>query len=173
MSGSARAEHAAFAVALALFGLAWPRPPVRPLPCPQPVAREPGAIVCSPTDTAADAPRLDGPPRRIFGLPLDPNRAAPAALETLPGIGPALAAAIVRERGLRPFESIAGLARVRGLGPLRIRAFRPYLAVSEGLARGPVRSVKSASCRLSCENGNGPDGGACEGAPAVTAEATE
>jgi len=50
------------------------------------------------------------------------NRASAAELETLPGIGPALAAAIVEERRTGgPFRSAEDLMRVRGIGPALVR----------------------------------------------------
>jgi competence protein ComEA len=48
---------------------------------------------------------------------IDVNRADEAALERLPGIGPALARRIVEARAERPFRSVEDLARVRGIGP--------------------------------------------------------
>jgi len=49
---------------------------------------------------------------------LDVNRASAEDLDTLKGIGPALAARIVQARAERPFRDWADLqARVRGLGP--------------------------------------------------------
>jgi DNA uptake protein ComE-like DNA-binding protein len=50
------------------------------------------------------------------------NRAGPAELGTLPGIGPARADAIVRARARRPFARLSDLARVKGLGPKRVQA---------------------------------------------------
>jgi competence ComEA-like helix-hairpin-helix protein len=53
---------------------------------------------------------------------IDPNRASPAELEGLPGVGPALAAAIVEERRRGgPYRSAADLMRVRGIGPALVR----------------------------------------------------
>jgi len=50
------------------------------------------------------------------------NRATAAELEALPGIGPALARAIVEERARGgPFRSAADLARVPGIGPALVR----------------------------------------------------
>lgn len=51
------------------------------------------------------------PPRAV-----DINRADADELQRLPGIGPALAARIVAERRLRPFESVDDLRRVQGIG---------------------------------------------------------
>ena len=53
--------------------------------------------------------------------PVDVNRASAAELETLPGVGPATAAAIVAERDLNgPFASFDDLERVPGIGPAKL-----------------------------------------------------
>jgi competence protein ComEA len=51
--------------------------------------------------------------------PIDVNAAGVEELQALPGIGPALAEAIVKER---PFKSFADMDRVKGLGPAKITA---------------------------------------------------
>ena len=81
---------------------------------------------------------LRGPVRRLFGLPLDPNRADASTLETLPGIGPARAQAIVRERCRRRFESPTDLLRVHGIGPRTLARLSPWLAVE------PAREARCA-----------------------------
>jgi len=49
------------------------------------------------------------------------NTAAPSALEALPGIGPAKAAAIIADREANgPFASCSDLQRVRGIGPATV-----------------------------------------------------
>jgi len=62
--------------------------------------------------------------------PLDLNTATAAQLETLPGVGPATATAIVthRERNGR-FVSVDGLGDVRGIGPSKLEALRPLVRV--------------------------------------------
>lgn len=58
-----------------------------------------------------------------LGVPLDVNRASAAQLEALPGVGPALAGRVVRERERGgPFADVADLQRVHGVGPARIQA---------------------------------------------------
>jgi competence protein ComEA len=53
--------------------------------------------------------------------PVDVNRASAGELETLPGVGPATAAAIVAERDLNgPFASFDDLERVPGIGPAKL-----------------------------------------------------
>ncbi len=55
--------------------------------------------------------------------PIDVNRASAAELETLPGVGPATAAAIITERDRNgPFVSFDDLERVPGIGPAKLSA---------------------------------------------------
>ena len=54
----------------------------------------------------------------LVGLPVNINVADAHALESLPGVGPSTAAAILSSRAeLGPFASVAELERVRGVGP--------------------------------------------------------
>jgi competence ComEA-like helix-hairpin-helix protein len=76
------------------------------------------------------------PPRRIHvpGHPssgvLDLNRASAAELEALPGIGPGLAAAIVRRRDRRgPFRDASEVLEIRGFGAARYSQLRSTLSV--------------------------------------------
>ena len=76
-----------------------------------------------------------GPRELLLGRPMDVDRAGAADLEALPGVGPALAAAIVADREARgPFGSARALDRVRGVGPGRLRAL-------EGLVAGGAEAV--------------------------------
>jgi len=72
---------------------------------------------------------LRGPARLLFGLRLDPNTADAAALEVLPGLGPARAQALVAARCGRPFRELQDLERVPGIGPRTRAALEPWLAV--------------------------------------------
>jgi competence protein ComEA len=119
-----------FAAALALVAVA-PRIREAP-PCTGASAgADPAAVVCE----AGRGPELRGAARLLFGLGLDPNRAEPASLEALPGIGPARAAAIVEERCRRPFAAPAELERVRGIGPRTRAGLEPWLAFGDAPAR--------------------------------------
>jgi hypothetical protein len=149
MQHAAPVERAGFALSLLLLALAWPVRERQPEACADPVARTPGEVVCAIGPEAA--PRLEGPLRRLFGRPLDPNRADAITLETLPGVGPARASAIIRERCKRPFASIAELQRVPGIGPQRIRKLESFLELEEGLASAGPTSVDSGTCRSTCE----------------------
>lgn len=62
--------------------------------------------------------------------PLDLNRADVAALETLPGVGPATAAAIVAHREEHgPFASVTALDEVPGIGPAKLDRLRDLVTV--------------------------------------------
>jgi competence protein ComEA len=62
--------------------------------------------------------------------PLDLNAATLADLEALPGIGPTLAEAILRERERRGrFESVEDLKQVRGIGEQRFADIRDLVTV--------------------------------------------
>jgi competence protein ComEA len=64
------------------------------------------------------------------GAPLDLNTATQADLEALPGIGPVLGAAILRERERRGgFRSIDDLRSVRGIGEQRFADLRGLVTV--------------------------------------------
>lgn len=64
------------------------------------------------------------------GGPIDLNAATADQLEELPGIGPALAAAIVSERErMGGFRSVDDLQRVRGIGPARFEQLRELVTV--------------------------------------------
>ena len=146
MQGRARwAARAGLALSGALLALALPGGGAPAAPCPEPSAlpADPGGsppVACRGRERGL--PALRGPARRVFGLPIDANRADPATLETLPGIGPARARAIVRERARRPFSSVADLARVRGVGPHTLGRLAPWLTVEH--RRGEKREERDA-----------------------------
>jgi len=66
----------------------------------------------------AEGSALEGVGRLVAGERIELNRASEALLTTLPGIGPARAAAIVDARAAKPFQSARDLERVRGIGPV-------------------------------------------------------
>jgi len=120
-------------VALALLAAAWPGSSAAPAACAEPrdaesrvaesrLAEAGGgrwtrAVVCG---GGAGTP-VRGPARRLFGLGLDANATDASTLETLPGIGPARARALVEARLERRFCRARDLERAEGIGP-RIRA---------------------------------------------------
>ncbi|MDF1524210.1 MAG: ComEA family DNA-binding protein [Trueperaceae bacterium] len=60
---------------------------------------------------------------------IDVNAASVRLLETLPGVGPVTAVRIV---AARPFHSVDDLARVPGIGPVRLEALRDRVTVGGG-----------------------------------------
>lgn len=66
-------------------------------------------------------------PSREATLRVNVNSATLDELETLPGIGPALARLIVAGR---PYEDVEALARVRGIGQATVESLRPFVKVS-------------------------------------------
>lgn len=106
------------------------------------VADSIGATRAAVDDTlarAAEAARPLAP-----GETIDVNRADAVQLQRLPGVGPARAAAIVRERDAEgPFASAADLERVSGIGPAMIERWAGTV-VAGGVprrARPPRSSV--------------------------------
>ncbi|MDQ4024065.1 MAG: helix-hairpin-helix domain-containing protein, partial [Actinomycetota bacterium] len=58
------------------------------------------------------------------------NSADQAALETIPGVGPVTAAAIVAYRDeTGPFTSVEQLLEVSGIGPATLESVRPYVTL--------------------------------------------
>lgn len=66
----------------------------------------------------------------VAGAPVDLNTADVAALDSLPGVGPATATRIVEDREENgPFASVDDLARVSGIGPKKLEALRDLACV--------------------------------------------
>lgn len=64
----------------------------------------------------------------LLGRPVDLDRASVEDLGAVPGIGPGLAAEVVRDREERgPFRTPEDLRRVRGIGPARMERARPWV----------------------------------------------
>lgn len=86
---------------------------------------EPGPVAPGATD--AGGPGTDGSP--AAGL-VDVNTATAEQLDTLPGVGPATAAAILEERERRGrFGSVDDLLDVRGIGEAKLEALRDLVRV--------------------------------------------
>jgi competence protein ComEA len=67
--------------------------------------------------------------RVLLGIPLEPDAMSRADWEALPGIGPALAQAIVLDRQKNGnFHDLEGVSRVPGIGPGKIRALKHFFA---------------------------------------------
>ena len=65
-----------------------------------------------------------------MGAPVNLNTADAAELETLPGVGPTTAAAIIEHRERDgPFTSVDDLLDVRGIGEAKLEALRDHVTV--------------------------------------------
>jgi competence protein ComEA len=83
------------------------------------------------------------------GERLDPNFADATELRRLPGIGPAKAEAIVRDRRERgPFGSLDALGRVPGIGPATLERLAPHLALRPAPAAPPGARPSSSPIDL-------------------------
>ena len=79
---------------------------------------------------AVSADRLATTPTASAGSGvLDINSATAEELETLPGIGPKLAGAIIEYRGQHAFQSVDDLNDVPGIGEKRLAELRPHVRV--------------------------------------------
>ncbi len=88
-----------------------------------------------------NASTFDRPPSNIY--PIDLDQAPATVIESLPRIGPALAARIVANRdSFGPFGSLDGVQRVRGIGPAMAKAIREKVTFS-GVARDGAPSAKN------------------------------
>jgi len=103
--------------------------------------------------TSKPAAPTPAPPQSAVGrLPsavslVDLDYASPAAIESLPRIGPALAARIVANRdSFGAFGSLDGLQRVRGVGAAMAKALRARVTFS-GVARADAPTSKDKGRR--------------------------
>jgi competence protein ComEA len=86
---------------------------------------DPGAV--SGGGGAGGAGGVGGP---AVGAPVNLNSATAEQLDTLPGIGPATAAAIISDRDAHgPFRSVNDLGRVRGIGDAKLDQLRDLVTV--------------------------------------------
>jgi competence protein ComEA len=90
----------------------------------KPAGTTPVAKAPSPRPTPVGAAPASGP--------VDLNTASETSLESLPGVGPATAKAIIAGR---PFANVDDLAKVKGIGPAKLAAMRAQVTVSS--ARTP------------------------------------
>lgn len=85
---------------------------------------DPATVPSGPTVSASSG--VD----EVTSGPLDLNTATASQLETLPGVGPATAAAIIDDRRRHgPFAAVADLERVPGIGPAKLAAIADLVTV--------------------------------------------
>lgn len=88
------------------------------------------ALGSSETSSATPAPSIPTTTQTAATTVIDLNTADSVALETIPGIGPVLAGAIVQHRDENgPFPSVDALLDVSGIGPATLESVRPYVRV--------------------------------------------
>jgi hypothetical protein len=153
----AGSRAAASALVLLAWGLARP-----PAPPSGPACESPREARCSEgwTVRVSCNPERPSLPLRgaaplLFGGKLDLNRAPPAVLEVLPGIGPARAAALAAERERRPFASVDEVERVRGIGPATAAGLRGW-AEARPSRPAPAAGKCDQAARASATTPPGP-----------------
>jgi competence protein ComEA len=74
--------------------------------------------------------------RLALGIPLHPDRMSREDWVTLPGIGEKLAAEIERDRqNYGDFGRFEALERVKGIGPAKLKALRPFFVRGDNLPK--------------------------------------
>jgi len=136
MQELSRRARAALAIAALLFALPLLRGAPPPADCPAPgeLRAEAGHSVELVCESRLPGRPVRGPARRLVGLPIDPNRADAATLESLPGVGPARAEAILKARGQRRFARVEDLERVPGIGPRTLAGLAGWVGIGEAAA---------------------------------------
>jgi competence protein ComEA len=81
-------------------------------------------------DTATSIPQTlpTAPPQRALVI-VNINSASAEQLETIPGIGPATAKAIIEFRRRRRLTSVEDLLDVKGIGKKKLERMRPFITV--------------------------------------------
>jgi hypothetical protein len=155
MEERSRLARAALLLAGSVFAATLARNPPPAPACPEPgesasFAGHSIAVACR--NPLSERP-VRGPARLLVGLPIDPNVADAATLETLPGIGPARAQAIVAERARGRFRSEAELTRVPGIGPRTLAGIAAWIEVAEPAGAGPLGPGRPdrVGCAEGCE----------------------
>jgi competence protein ComEA len=109
---------------------AWLEVPPRRPPCAPEGRGEPPRHHLGCAADGGPARTLAADERLLLGLPIDPNTAGSRELALVPGLSRRLAAEIVRDRERNgPFGRVEDLVRVRGVGPKRLAAAAPHLAI--------------------------------------------
>jgi competence protein ComEA len=117
-------ERRAAGLAAADTSAAAPPAAAAPAPPPPPPAPADSSAIHRTPRRAASRPRAPAAPAAPVAL----NRATPAELQTLPGVGPVLAERIVAFRAAHgPLRTIADLQRVQGIGARTAARLAPHV----------------------------------------------
>lgn len=130
-------------------------------PTPEPPPGGPDALpeLLAASRDRADQEEARGKPLRA-GERLDPNRASAVELDRLPGVGPATAEALVRDREAEgPYRTAEDLLRVRGVGPALLARLGPHLDLSDPPPGRPVRSGAGGRDATEADGGRAGGGG--------------
>ncbi|MGA7577250.1 MAG: ComEA family DNA-binding protein [Desulfobaccales bacterium] len=99
-----------------------------------------GSLITITPDRHYQLGRMAGAHLLTLGLPLELNTASADDLAAIPGVGPALAQAIVSYRTTYgPFRTIDDLLKVSGVGPKKLENLRPHLVIPESSDRVAAR----------------------------------
>jgi len=129
IEGRTMVGAAAVLLLTGLLRLGFSPPPVPPPPGNAEAAT---TLLASSTVLAADQQRASRP--LAPGERIDPNQADAVELDRLPGVGPAIARRMVRDREENgPFPSAEALIRVPGIGAATLAEFAEHLTVHEGI----------------------------------------
>lgn len=172
------AERRALAASLILVGLAGLARVARTSDAAglEWVRADASAPATSPRDSVAAALAREARAQTPLaaGERIDVSTAPAEELRRLPGVGPGLAAAIERERRIRPFARVADLERVPGIGPATMARLSEHVRVTTmGAAVGEARSVgdRRPATSMGCTSGrvdvNGATGEALTELPGV------
>jgi competence protein ComEA len=131
-------------------------------PAPAPAAAKSPAPPAAGKGVAPSKPVAAAPPAAV--APVDLNMADQKALESLPGIGPALAKKIMEGR---PYQNVADLSRIKGLNKAKIDAIKDKVTVAAAKPMKPTPAPVAAKPQVT----PAPPVAKTEPAPAVKKEA--
>lgn len=104
----------------------WSRGPARTAAT---VALAAAGLIALASSWTSASPNSPAAPAGEAVSAIDINGADQAELESLPGVGPALARRIIDHREANgPFDSVDALDAVRGIGPVTIERLRPFVS---------------------------------------------
>ena len=114
----------------------------KPRPVPNGSRREPSGKIAVPG-------KMQSQKEASLTAQININRATPAELQRLPGVGPKMSQRIVDERERAPFQSVDDLRRVPGIGPKTLERLRPYVTVNPD-------SLRVASTEVDADSSDSP-----------------